>query len=69
MEKRLCSLPCGHSGVITRMKKAPRLQTLGFAVGAMVHCKYKSSRIIVLEVGERLIALRICQLRGVWADY
>ena len=69
MEKRLRGLTCGHSGVITRVKKAPRLQTLGFAPGAVVCCKYKSNRIMVLEIGERLIALPIFQLRGVWADY
>ncbi len=69
MEKRLCGLTCGDSAVITRIKKAPRLQTLGLVPGAVVCCKYKSSRIMVLEVAERLVALRICQLRKVWADY
>ena len=69
MEKRLCRLPCGHSGVITRVKKAPRLQTLGLAPGVVVYCKYKSSGVMVLDVEQRLVALRNSQLRKVWADY
>lgn len=69
MGKRLCGLRYGHSGVIIRMKKAPRLQTLGLVPGAVVHCKYKSSSVMVLEVAGRLVALRIRQLRKVWADY
>ena len=69
MEKRLCYLTRGGNAVITRIKKAPRLQTLGLVPGAIVHCKYKSDCVMVLEVAGRLIALRICDLRKVWADY
>ncbi len=69
MEKRLCGLMRGDSAVITRIKKAPRLQTLGLAPGAVVYCKYKSRCVMVLKVEDRLIALRICQLKKAWADY
>ncbi len=69
MEKRLCRLAKGENAVITRIKKAPRLQTLGLAPGAVVCCRYKSSCVMVLEVGQRLIAIPICRLRKVWADF
>lgn len=69
MDKRLCYLTKGETAVITRIKKAPRLQTLGLTPGAVVCCKYKSGCVMVLEVDNRLMALRTCNLRKVWADY
>lgn len=69
MEKRLCCLTQGGEAVVTRIKKAPRLQALGLAPGTVVRCMYKSSFVMVLEVGQRLLALRIGELRRVWADY
>lgn len=69
MEKRLCYLTRGGDAVITRAKKAPRLQTLGLTPGKTVHCKYKSGCIMVLEVEKRLLALRIRDLKWVWADF
>jgi len=69
MGKKLCYLTRGDEAVITRIKKAPRLQTLGLAPGVVVCCKYKSDRVMVLEIGDRLVALPVFQLRRVWADY
>ena len=69
MEKRLFRLAKGENAVITHIKKAPRLQALGLTPGAVVCCKYKSDRVMVLEVGQCLVALRTCQLCKVWADY
>lgn len=69
MEKRLFRLAKGEDAVITHIKKAPRLQALGLTPGAVVYCKYKSNCVMVLEVEKRLIAIPVCHLRRVWADF
>ncbi len=69
MEKRLCCLAKGENAVIIRTKKAPRLKALGLIPGAVVCCTYKSGFVMVLEVGQRLLAIPTRQLRSVWADF
>ena len=69
MEKRLFRLAKGENAVITHIKKAPRLQALGLTPGAVVCCKYKSNCVMVLEIERRLVAIPVCHLRRVWADY
>ena len=61
-------LPEGSCGVVVRARKTPRLQALGLTPGATVYCKYKSRGIVVLEINDRLLALRR-PLRKVWVDY
>ncbi len=69
MTGRMERMPVGSDGVITRARKLPRLQALGLVPGVEVRCKYKSQGIMVLEIENRLIALRRKSLRGVWVDY
>ena len=69
MKKRLCCLSKGENAVIIKLKKAPRLKALGLIPGAVVRCTYKSGFVMVLEVGQRLLAIPIRQLRRVWADF
>ena len=69
MVKRLCYLSKGETAVVVRIKKAPRLQAIGLTPGALVCCRYKSSCVMVLEVKDRMVAVRSCDLRRVWADY
>ena len=69
MEEQLARLPVGSGGVITRMKKAPRLEQMGLRPGAVVTCVYKSRGVQVLELGRCLMALRRQALRGIRVDY
>lgn len=69
MTGRMDKVPEGSWGVIIRAKKTPRLQAMGLVPGAEVCCKYKSRGTMVLEMGNRLIALRRNSLRGIWLDY
>lgn len=69
MAGRLNWIPAGSCGVIVKARKSPRLQAIGLVPGAEVRCKYKSQGTMVLEIGNRWIALRRRALRGVWVDY
>ena len=69
MISKMDRMPVGSCGVVTKARKSPRLQALGLLPGAEVMCKYKSRGIMVLENGNRLIALRRNSLRGIWVDY
>jgi len=69
MESKIDRMPVGSCGVIISARKSPRLQTMGLVPGAEVRCKYKSQGVMVLEIGNRLLALRRKGLRGVWVDY
>jgi Fe2+ transport system protein FeoA len=69
MASRLTQIPAGSCGVVVKARKSPRLQAIGLVPGAEVRCKYKSQGTMVLEIGNRWIALRRKALRGVWVDY
>ncbi|MBE6943100.1 MAG: ferrous iron transport protein A [Ruminococcaceae bacterium] len=69
MKERLERLPVGGGGVIVKMKRSPRMERIGLRSGATVVCTYKSRGVVVLALGNRLIALRRKELGNIWVDY
>ena len=69
MKLRLERLPMGAGGVVTKMKKSPRLEQIGLRSGVAVVCAYKSRGVTALAFENRLVAFRRKAHRGIWVDH